>query len=272
LYIQDIELYHFGSFYGSHVISLGEGLNYLGGGQEARCSLLDAVDFALTGSQLRKDKLSLINHKRRDEVVLGEDWLGTSVELVLDCEGRRLFLERDFMYITETCVKEGFTYSSVLPEITRATLDRQVILKVLPEENIEKQLIEAASLNRNQGPGFMILDGLQGSVKKNRKLVEMLEESGLQVIILSDDLESADGYVRLLVDLEHVNLRVSGFPFEKGELEYRLGVLLSHRYLTEGMVILHEHYGHTYSVEVLEAFPDGGRYHRDETEQTYSQN
>ena len=293
MYLKELSIKNFKSFYGYHNFSLNKGPNIIiGGNGEGKTNFCKAIEFALYGAiGLTSNKYtsasmqypSLINKSRVDEADSERDWIGCEVRLLFDDENNEYWFDRSFSPFLDDKVREKVIYSTISKKISGSEyrecvyVDEDLSRNSHEYRNESRGQVMFESLNKiidnnvRNGFGFLILDDSLARFNRNytEKALALLEESALdQIILLMGTSQEAPAYlsskvIRLGKTIESVTFKVHDFPFPSKGLLGDIDIMIYDRYVSEGEVFKRDVYGHKYTLEAVEVVPNGARYQRD---------
>lgn len=284
MFLKELKIKDFKSFYGEHNFSFNKGINVITGGcGVGKTNLCKAIEFALFGAIgfASQEYNRIINMKRIEEADRKCDWIGCEVDLLFEDNYGEYRINRTFSPFMENEVNERLTYSTLSPKINSLEYYEYVYIEDLSnylEINSAKSLgysmIECLSniINQNicNDIGLLLLDAALARFSSDyrEKALNLLEESALDQIILlkivSQEIPASliSKIICLGETIESVTFKVQDFPFPSEELLDEIDIMINNRYVSKGEAFKRDVYGHEYTIEAVKVIPNGARYQR----------
>jgi hypothetical protein len=285
LYIKEISIRNFKSFYGTHDFSFKKGINVITSDSGiGKTNLCKAIEFALFGTTNmgQREVNNIINKKRIDEADSKLEYIGCQVTLFIEDNNSKVHrLERMFSIPWKNNVSEDLHYSTPFPKITKPDYDRYMYVEDLSQfaedsldhsigERMLKGLNNRISKKNDTFNDILILDAAldRFSSKYHEKALQILTESEPEQTLLfvgitqEIPLSIASKYIHLGKTVETATFKVHNFPFQPQSLINDIDIMIYDRYVSEGEVFKREVYGQEYTIETVKVVPNGAIYRR----------
>lgn len=284
MFIDELTIENFKSFYGRHHFCFKKGINIVQSDSGVgKTNLCKAIEFALFGSigLPLYESTSLINMRKVEETVDENEWTGCAVNLRIIENNEMYWRNRRFSTYGEHDGTEKLFFSNLAPKMNSLEYNEFVYVVDLAKygdegsnESIGKNMLSGLDkiITQNTGRGFGFLfidDSLDRFSTCNReKAFNMLAESTLdQIIILAGSIQEipvsiASNIICLGKTIESITFEIHNFPFQSQNLAKDIDLMIYDRYVSEGEIFKREVYGHEYTIEAVKVVPNGGIYRR----------
>jgi AAA15 family ATPase/GTPase len=285
MYLKELSINNFKSFYGTHTFCLEKGINVIQSDSGiGKTNLCKAIEFALLGTinMNEPEATNIINNRRIEEADSKLEYIGCQVRLHIEDNHSKLHrIERMFSIPWKNNISEDLHYSDQFPKITRSEYNRHIYVDDISQltedsqdRSIEQRMLKGlhhlTSKKNGTFKDILLLDDVldRFSSKNYEHALSILSDSELEQILLfvgntqKIPTSIVSNYIQLGKTVETVTFKVHNFPFQPKSLINDIDIMIYDRYVSEGEVFKREVYGQEYTVEAEKVVPNGAIYRR----------